>query len=110
MYPKHDSWAIRWYASAFLLDKLTLYPGRSLVQNIGNDSTGTHCGKTNVYDAGLYSGRIRVEKIPLIECNSARQAIRSFQPGVQLRSKPSLWARMRHRFQAAAARTGLRWS
>lgn len=25
-----ESWAIRWYASAFLRDKLTLYPGKSL--------------------------------------------------------------------------------
>ena len=32
----NNSWAIRWYASAFLAGKLTLYPGRSLVQNIGN--------------------------------------------------------------------------
>ena len=24
----NDSWAIRWYASAFLQGKLTLYPGR----------------------------------------------------------------------------------
>jgi len=38
---KNSSWAIRWYASAFLRDKLTLYPGRSLVRNIGYDS-GTH--------------------------------------------------------------------
>jgi Glycosyl transferase family 2 len=37
-----DSWAIRWYASAFLADKLTLYPGRSLVSNVGQDSSGTH--------------------------------------------------------------------
>ncbi|HEY8359058.1 MAG TPA: glycosyltransferase, partial [Ramlibacter sp.] len=28
---RNDSWAVRWYASAFLADKLTLYPGRSLV-------------------------------------------------------------------------------
>jgi hypothetical protein len=40
---KNDSWAIRWYASAFLADKLTLYPGTSLVCNIGFDSEGTHC-------------------------------------------------------------------
>ena len=37
-----DSWAIRWYASAFLNNKLTLYPGRSLVENIGQEGSGTH--------------------------------------------------------------------
>jgi hypothetical protein len=40
---RNDSWAVRWYASAFLADRLTLYPGRSLVQNIGMDALGTHC-------------------------------------------------------------------
>jgi len=39
-----DSWAIRWYATAFLANKLTLYPGRSLVENIGLDGSGTHRG------------------------------------------------------------------
>lgn len=42
---KNSSWAIRWYASAFLNDKYTLYPGKSLVKNIGLDNSGTHSGK-----------------------------------------------------------------
>lgn len=49
----NDSWAVRWYASAFLAGKLTLYPGRSLVHNIGNDSSGTHCGTNTTYDVVL---------------------------------------------------------
>lgn len=43
----NDSWAIRWYASSFLAGKFTLYPGRSLVNNIGADSTGVHCPSHN---------------------------------------------------------------
>ncbi len=43
---KNDSWAIRWHASAFLSNKLTLFPGRSLIRNIGLDSSGTHCGNS----------------------------------------------------------------
>ncbi len=35
-----DSWAIRWQASAFLADKLTLHSGNNLIQNIG--LAGTH--------------------------------------------------------------------
>jgi hypothetical protein len=50
---KNDSWAVRWYASAFLSGKLTLYPGRSLVHNIGNDSSGTHCVETDRFDSEL---------------------------------------------------------
>ena len=41
---QNNSWAIRWYASAFLKNKLTLYPSKTLVQNIGLTS-GTHCNK-----------------------------------------------------------------
>jgi hypothetical protein len=37
----NQSWAIRWYASAFLNEMLTLYPKRSFVQNIGS-SEGTN--------------------------------------------------------------------
>lgn len=37
-----DSWWVRLYASFFLAGKLTLYPGRSLAENDGNDGTGTH--------------------------------------------------------------------
>jgi hypothetical protein len=45
--------AVRWYASAFLRVKLTLYVGRSLTTNIGNDGSGTHCGKTSCFDTAL---------------------------------------------------------
>lgn len=39
---KVSSWAIRWYASAFLKNKLTLYPAKPLVFNIGFDGEATH--------------------------------------------------------------------
>lgn len=43
---KIDSWAIYWYFSIFQVNGLTLYPKKSLVQNIGFDGSGTHCGST----------------------------------------------------------------
>jgi hypothetical protein len=49
----NDSWAIRWYASAFLANKLTLYPGKSLVYNIGNDDSGSHCRQSSLMDTDL---------------------------------------------------------
>jgi hypothetical protein len=39
---RNQSWAIQWYAGAFINRKLCLYPAKSLVSNIGNDGTGTH--------------------------------------------------------------------
>ena len=60
---KNDSWAIRWYASAFLADKLTLYPGKSLVHNIGNDNSGTHCASFEGYNVDLTRSRIDLSNI-----------------------------------------------
>lgn len=40
---RNNSWAICWHASCFLAGKLTLYPGRSLVSNIGLDGSGQNC-------------------------------------------------------------------
>ena len=64
---KIDSWAIRWYASAFLKDKLTLYPGHSLVKNIGMDSSGTHTKKTSAFDVHLSESPVNVKTIPVVE-------------------------------------------
>lgn len=47
-----DSWFIRWYASQFLCGNLSLWPGRSLTENIGMDGTGTHSPATRVYASG----------------------------------------------------------
>ena len=51
---KNNSWAIRWNASLFLNDILSLNVGKSLVQNIGFDGSGTNCGGGNLYRSGLY--------------------------------------------------------
>lgn len=37
-----DSWAIRWWWSIFIHKALTLFPDKSLVNNIGYDAEGTH--------------------------------------------------------------------
>lgn len=75
---KNDSWAIRWYASAFLANKLTLYPGRSLIHNIGNDSSGTHCDSNNVYDASLSKTPINLDVVEVKPSDLAREAFISF--------------------------------
>ena len=75
---KNDSWAVRWYASAFLEDKLTLYPGRSLVANIGNDSSGTHCGVTDVFGCELADEPVRVTKISVEENVPAKKKFAEF--------------------------------
>lgn len=44
---RNQSWMARWYYYCFLHGMLTLYPGRSLVDNIGFDGSGTHSHNTN---------------------------------------------------------------
>jgi len=74
----NDSWAIRWYASAFLANKLTLYPGHSLVHNIGNDSSGTHCGESSVLDVMLASQPIDLSVVSVEHSVNAAQAFEHF--------------------------------
>lgn len=57
---RNDSWAIRWLAANFLANRLTLYPGRSLVQNVGFDNTGTHCEESALYHVPLAEGLVSV--------------------------------------------------
>ena len=61
---KIDSWAICWRASAVVNGKMTLYPGHSLVKNIGLDGSGIHCGTDYYYDTVLATRSIAVHKLP----------------------------------------------
>lgn len=70
---KNNSWAIRWYASAFLKNKLTLYPGSSLVKNIGNDDSGTHSKKNTGYDTYISQKPVNLQTIPVSENAEARK-------------------------------------
>ncbi|MGN7820690.1 sugar transferase [Chitinophaga sp. 22536] len=64
---QNDSWAIRWNASAFLKNMLTLYPSRSLVQNIGGDESATHMDEadTEKYEVVMSPTPIQLQKLPL---------------------------------------------
>jgi glycosyltransferase involved in cell wall biosynthesis len=74
----NDSWAIRWHASAFLAGKLTLYPGRSLVHNIGTDSSGTHCEDSDSMDAKLSETKINLNNFAVESSRTARGAFENF--------------------------------
>lgn len=74
----NNSWAVRWYASAFLADKLTLYPGRSLLQNIGNDNSGTHCGELTGFDTNTSLSKINLHNINSEPSPESRQAFEDY--------------------------------
>ena len=75
---KIDSWAIRWYVSAFLKNMITLYPGQSYVQNIGFSKEGTHTKiKTNLYKINLVN-KFKFSKIPANEDFVSQKKIENF--------------------------------
>ena len=75
---KNDSWAIRWHASTFLAGMYTLYPGKSLVQNIGHDASGTHCHTTNAFESELTTDPVRLEKQNVVDNDDGKEAVRRF--------------------------------
>lgn len=81
---RNDSWAVRWHAACYLDDLLTLYPGRSLVHNIGNDASGTHGEDRDVYTQLPALDPVAVEPLPLQPSAQARSAFveyfRSLKP------------------------------
>jgi hypothetical protein len=74
----NDSWAIRWHAAAFLKEKLTLYPGRSLAINIGNDQSGSNCSAKMDTAPEFSTQRVNVMPQPIEEDNTALTAYAAF--------------------------------
>jgi hypothetical protein len=84
-----DSWAIRWHASVFLNRMYTLYPGRSLVRNIGNDGSGIHCGAVSDFDVATSDEPINAQPRPVLPDENAKQAVRWFFRRRRMKSLPA---------------------
>ena len=89
---KISSWAVRWRASAFLHDLYTLYPGHSLIQNIGMDGSGTHCGATEKLGVSLAPAPVHVMRQAVQENTAMRQAEMDFLASLGQRVMP--WSRL----------------
>jgi len=90
---KNSSWAVRWYASALLKDKLTLYPGQSLVFQIGTDGSGTNCGVESFMDVVLCDRPVIVGAANVSENLLALEQFQHFFSKL----KPSWSARIKRR-------------
>ena len=75
---RNDSWAVRWYASAFLANRLTLYPGKSLIQNMGFDGKGSHCSPTQIFDVDLTHDPVEIADIPVVSSALAFSEFENF--------------------------------
>ena len=73
-----DSWAVRWYASVFLNEGNCLHPAQSLVNNIGHDGTGVHCGTNTIYEVEISSVRPIVKKQDIKESFEGLKALKRF--------------------------------
>ncbi|PTL33958.1 glycosyl transferase [Prevotella sp. oral taxon 376] len=71
---KNNSWAIRWNASLFLKDILSLNVGRSLVSNEGLDGSGTNSLSGDPYVSRLWMKPLEVKKISPVEENEAARS------------------------------------
>lgn len=102
-----DSWAIRWYASALLADKLTLYPHRSLVRNIGMDASGIHSPSTTVYDSPLAVETPSLDGLPVEESKEMYEAFQNFfrhvlMPAQRQERRVRVYQRWRSALKSAA--------
>lgn len=59
------TWAVKWHTSIYLQMGYCLHPGLSLVQNIGFDNSGTHCGIDPTYKIDKLTDFVVVNKIAL---------------------------------------------
>ncbi|MEO7211851.1 sugar transferase [Mucilaginibacter sp.] len=75
---RNNSWAIRWYASVFLKQGLTLNPLHSLVHNIGHDGSGTHSNIENTYQVQIAQKRVKYFPNVIKEDKKAYEAIKHF--------------------------------
>lgn len=90
---QNNSWAIRWNASLFLNNVLSLNVGRSLVNNNGFDGSGTNCGGGDLYQSNLWLQPLPVEKISPIEENmDARRVFARYYHRTN-----GFWAKVRRR-------------
>ena len=95
---KNNSWAIRWNASLFLHDKLSLNTGKSLIYNIGFDGSGENSGPQDFYNMGLFDGDLNLTMPNEIKENA--EARKQFQQFYKITN--SFWAKVKRRLQRMA--------
>ncbi len=72
------TWFIKWNASVILSHGYSLYPNCSLVQNVGFDGSGEHCGPTNRFNWLKLADNIEVKKQRVRFSKKAIRLLRQF--------------------------------
>jgi hypothetical protein len=98
---KNDSWAIRWHISCYLRNMLTLYPSRSLVQNIGHDDSGTNCRTGDSFANGLTDRPVDGGRVEVQPNGLARDAAVQFFRARKQSLMRKVWQRLQQRMGMA---------
>ena len=97
---KLDVWGVRWYASMFAAGGLCLYPGQSLVRNIGMDGSGVHGHRVSHFDVDLSDVNAWTFPDVIEESTPAFEAMREFLLELQVQKQTGvimdLVSRLRH--------------
>lgn len=75
---KIRTWFVKWHGSVLIKNGYCLFPGNSLVNNIGFDSTGVHNKTTNGFAHNRLASSIPIEKIAVTESKKAEKIIKDF--------------------------------
>jgi hypothetical protein len=74
---KVNSWAIRWYASSFIHNKLTLFPKKSLVRHIGNEGSNIKADNSDLFGWDLGDKPVISYEILIMEKQEYRNLLSS---------------------------------
>ncbi|MDR2055503.1 MAG: glycosyltransferase [Desulfovibrio sp.] len=99
-----DSWAIRWYATLFLRNMLSLYPRQSLTCHIG-DQSGTHCRNMigKLHEVAVSGTPVQVKRQAAIE-NPVHRRIFAEYYGVGRKKIAMAELRRRHSASVSGSR------
>lgn len=78
-----DSWAIRWCYQEYKENMYTIYPIKTLINNIGLDGTGTHSGFAKGFDSKLTNDEIKLVKNLIINKKIMREFKSKFSYGIK---------------------------
>ncbi|MCF7560323.1 hypothetical protein L3X39_06690 [Sabulilitoribacter multivorans] len=75
---KLNTWFVKWHASVMLQKGYTLFPRKSMVQNIGFDNSGVHNGIQTEFHISSLAKTINVEPINLVESEKVQLIVKDF--------------------------------
>lgn len=80
------TWAVKWYASWKLVGGYSLFPKKSLVQNIGHDGSGIHCTPNSWFNTTLIDN-IEVKPLEIVENRATKKQIDDYYRMIYNHSK-----------------------